>query len=55
MPETMSADDRKRQQEWETEEELRTITRAAKIKSESARMKRVRALARKQMSELKNV
>jgi hypothetical protein len=54
MPQTTAAD-KKREAEYRAEEDLRTLARAAEIKSDAGRMKAARAMARKQMKELQSV
>lgn len=41
--------------EWQAEDDLRTLVRAAEIKKDKARAARALALAKKQMAELKKV
>ena len=50
-----SAEDRKRREQFETEDDLRTLTRAIEIRRDDTRMARVRKLARKQIKDLRGV
>ena len=50
----MSPEQKKRDAEYQVEEDLRTLARAAEIKSDAGRMKAARAMARKQMKELQS-
>lgn len=47
--------DKKRRQEWETEDDMRTLTRAAEIKADKARVERVKKMAADRMAELKKM
>lgn len=40
---------------WMAEEDIRTLTRAAEIKADSARLNAAKALATKQVNDLKKV
>lgn len=40
---------------WRAEEDIRTLTRAAEIKADAARLNAARALATKQVNDLKKV
>lgn len=51
----MTAEQKKRDAEYQAEDDLRTLSRAAQIKGDEKRMKAARAMARKQMAELKSV
>jgi len=41
--------------DWETEEDLRVLTRAAEIKKDPKRMARVKELAKKRLEEIASV
>ncbi len=57
MPKGFQEDpeERKRRLEWEAEEDLRTLTRAAQIKDDDDRLARAMKLAKKQQKELEQV
>ena len=48
MP-TMSAEDKKRQEQWHAEDDLRTLARAIEIRKDPRRMARAKALAQEQI------
>lgn len=45
----------KTEAEWQTEDDLRTLSRAAEIKKDPARLKRVQELAKKKLLALASV
>ena len=49
----MSTNAQKREDEWQTEEDLRAVARAVAIQKDPERMKKVKALAKKKLDESK--
>lgn len=48
MPQ-MSAEDKKRQEQWQAEDDLRTLVRANEIRKDPRRLARARAMAQEQI------
>lgn len=52
---TQTAEDKKRQEQWEAEEDIRTLQRAAEIKKDPKRLKRAEMQAKAVVSAISDV
>lgn len=54
-PMKMTAKDRKMHEEYQLEDDMRTLARANEIKNDKTRMRKVKAFARKRMKDMETI